>query len=237
MTRTRFKRLFVVLLGPLLIAGAILAFMANKDAGSLNMRCQIGLFGSENCRPTGWADFDERVAKEAPAWFDVKTRPYEKNSFPTVSVSASQRQIKDVQIIDVFPYAGTADGPGSPLSELRSLSDHKISIIFGVRNESARVYDPLGCNELDFEEAASGIFRAGLCGIPNGVAQVQFRVGEQGQKELMALKAAVDNETAEGRRIMILGYLILTPIFVVLFLLLSGLVWIVRRATSYVAAG
>jgi hypothetical protein len=236
MTRAKFKRLFIVLLVPLLMAGAAFAFFENKGLSSSNVRCQISFTGSENCRSTGWSDFDDGIAKESPAWFDVKSRPFEENSFPQVFVSASQRQIDEVEILDVSPYYGTVDGPGSPLSELRLLTGQRISIIFGTSNEGPRPFNPLGCNELDYEKASQGVFIAGLCGIPNGVARVEFRVGSKGQADLEALKGAVDGEAASIRRIMIENYLIGTPIFVVLFLLISGVVWIVRRAASYVAA-
>lgn len=236
MTRKRFKRLFIVLLGPLLIAGAIFAGTTVDGYGSLRLRCEIGLSGNQYCRATGWDDFDEMVAKEAPAWFDVHTRPLDKNTFPSVYVSASQRLIDEVEIINVSPYWGTADGPGSPTSELQSRASQKISIIFGVGEERRRDFDLLGCNELDFEKAASGIFAARLCGIPDGLVRVDFRVGQKGQQDLMALKSAIDNEVAIERQRIIETYLFLTPIFVVLFLLVSGVIWLIRRAATYVLA-
>jgi len=115
------------------------------------------------------------------------------------------------------------------------MAGQKISILFGTPNEP-RPLDPLGCNQLDLEKASSGVFIAGLCGIPNGVARVEFRVDEQTQQDLMALKAAIDDQTSSGRQVLISNYLFLTPLFVVLFLIISGMVWIIRRAISYVAA-
>lgn len=236
MTRAKFKRLFIVLLAPLLIAGGILAFSVNMDDGSINLRCNNSLFGMENCRSTGWGDFADRVEKESPAWFEVNARPYEKNSFPRVTAYASQRQIDGVELIDATPYVGTAEGPGSPLSELQSLAGQKISILFGVSNERDRTFNPLGCNQLDFDEASPSVFTAGLCGIPNGVAQVRFRVGPEAQKALAALKSSIDDETARGRTRMIENYVFITPIFLIVFLIISGVVWAIRRAARYVAA-
>lgn len=233
MTRSRFKRLFLILIGPLLIAGALLAVATVDGYGSLRLRCEAGLFGGENCRPTGWGDFDEIIAKESPEWFDVDTS----STSSSVFVSASQRLIDDVEIINVSPYWGTEDGPGSPPSKLRSRAKQKVSIIFGVGEERVRDLDPLGCNQLDFEKAESGIFAARLCGIPDGLVRVDFRVGQQGQRELLALKTAIENEIATERRRELQTYLIFTPIFVVLFLVVSGFIWIIRRATTYVLAG
>lgn len=233
MTRSRFKRLFLVLIGPLLIAGAVLAVAMADSHGSLRLRCEAGLFGGENCRPTGWGDFDEIIAKNSPEWFDVVIS----RTSSSVSVSASQRLIDDVEIINVSPYWGTEDGPGSPSSRLRSQAKQKISIIFGVGEDRVRDLDTLGCNELDFGKAASGIFAAGSCGIPDGVVRVNFRVGQQGQRDLLALKTAIENEIATERRRELETYLIFTPIFVVLFLVVSGFIWIIRRATTYVLAG
>ena len=236
MTRQKFKRLFLVLLGPLVISGAISAIVANNDDGSLNLRCESFTIDFENCRPTGWGDFDKSVAEQAPAWFNAKVRSYENNSFPNAYISASQRRVNNAEILEVSPYLGTREGAGSPLSELRSLSGRRISIVFGVPSERIRELNPLGCNELDLQEASSGVFTAGLCGIPNGVAQVKFSVGPQEQQYLLTLKSAIDREIAERRKLMVQNYLFITPIFVVLFLVISGLVWIIRRAIAYVSA-
>lgn len=237
MTRTKFKRLFLVLLAPLLIFGVIFAILENEKADPMTLRCQAFMSRHENCRPTGSGDFDSYVAGQAPAWFDVKVRPYERNSFPKVFVSASQRQIDNVEILTVSPYLGTQGGAGSPLNELRSLTGQRISIIFGVPSERNRRLDPLGCNELDFEESSTGVFTAGLCGIPNGVVRVRFSVGQQELQMLDALKLAINRETEIRRQDLIKNYLFSTPMFVVLFLLVSAAVWIVRRAILYVSAG
>jgi hypothetical protein len=123
------------------------------------------------------------------------------------------------------------------LAQLRVLEGQKISIIFGSPDNSYRLFNPLGCNELNFEESPSDVFVAGLCGIPNEVVRVKFRVGSRGQDQLLALKREIDEETSNIRQMMIITYLTITPIFVLLFLALTGLVWTVRRATAYVAAG
>ena len=237
MTFAKYKRLFLVLLFPLLLAGAVAAVVANKDYGLVSMRCEPFMSGVETCRSTGWGEYDDRIKQDSPGWFDVHARSYEKNSFPEVFASASQRQINDVQILDVTPYAGTDDSPGSPLAQLRSLGSQNTSIMFGIPDNNYRLLNPLGCNELDLDESASGIFTAELCGIPNGLVHVRFRVSPQGQQQLLGLKQAVDEETSNNRQTMIVNYVTITPVFVLLFLIISCLVWTVRRAGTYVAAG
>lgn len=236
MTAKKFKRLFIVLLGPLLVAGIICGVIAHQDMGSMNLYCHPFL-KVDHCRDAGWKDnkFEEMIRRESPTWFYVQDRSYDENKFPRTSVQASQRIINDVQILEVAPYIGTSD---LALSDLRALSGSRMSIIFGALNGEAgnrmRSLYPLQCNELRYVEGASNVFWAGLCGVPNGVAQVKFSIGSLGSQQLLDLKAAIDKETAERRQEIIRIYLIATPLFVVLFLLFSGVIWIIRHAILYV---
>ncbi len=237
MTQSRFKRLFLVLLGPLLFAGAIFAMLTHEKLDGLNIRCQPGLFMSENCRQTGWGEFDSSIAKQSPQWFEVEVRPFEQNSFPKVFVSASQRQIDDVEIVKVLQLNVREGDPETSQTQLQPLAGQKISIIFGIPDGHPRSLNPLACNRLNFEKAAVGIFIAELCAAPSGSASIEFRTGQKGRKDLMSMKAEIDNQTELGRKSLIHNYLLNTPVFVVLFLLLSAIIWIIRRMALYVLAG
>ena len=96
--------------------------------------------------------------------------------------------------------------------------------------------NPLGCNELDFEGYPAS-YIAGLCGIPNGVARVKFSVDANGASQLAALKSAIDKEVSDARQMLITEYLIGIPLYFVLFIVLSGAVWLLRKAITYVKAG
>lgn len=236
MTNKKFKRLFIVLLAPLLFSGAMLAMFYNKSNQSIRMRCESGSYLGQICRVTDWGEIDEHVAKDFPVWFDVNTRSYENNKFPKDYVSASVRKIDGVQILEVLPYAKMEDIPNSSLNNLRSLSGQRISIIFGIENNEYRDLNPLGCNELNFEEGRSDVFVAGLCGIPNEIVQVKFRVDPQGQKELVGLKNAIDEKIENAQHVMIINYVIITPIFLVIFLIISIFIFIIRKSYDYICS-
>lgn len=237
MTWSKYGRLLTVLFVPLLIAGVLFFTLVVRPPTYATILCAPA-FSIENCRTTdGLGEpWDERLRKEYVAWFDINTRPYEKNSFPYTIISGSQRLISGVRIVEVSPYPGTDDGPGSPIQRLRSLADEPISIKFGTNQADERPLDPLGCNELDFQDYPVS-YTAGLCGIPTGVARVKFTVDPQGNSQLLQLKQAVESETSDARQNLILHYALGAPIFLLLFLLISGLFWLIRKATSYVAAG
>ena len=194
--------------------------------------------GQENCRRTDGLgeEWDQLLRSEHEAWFDVNTIPYEENSYPYSIASGSQRFVTGAQILEVSPYAGTTDEPGSPLDQLRSLSGKEIDLILGDGDEQYRLLNPLGCNELSFEEHA-GNYVAGLCGVPNGVVSVKFSLAGQEREKLETLRSSIDEQISEARSNLVMHYVIGIPLFLVLFLIISAIVWAIRRAARYVAAG
>lgn len=238
MTWSKYRRLLTVLLLPLLIAGAIFTTAIIHPSNYVTILCSRSALSGENCRTTDGLGnkWDEQLRKEYNAWFDIKTRTYEQNRFPSTIISGSQRYVTAVQIMEVEPYLGTDESPGSPLDQLRSLRGKDITIVFGNKDRDDRPLNPLGCNELNFEDYPES-YTAGLCGIPGGVVGVKFTVGPEGNAQLSELKEAAEEETSNAREVLILGYVFGTPIFVMVFLIISGLVWMIRRATLYVQAG
>lgn len=238
MTKMQYGRLLIVLIVPLLIAGALFTRTVIRPDNSATILCDNTYIFGENCRTTdGWGEpWDKRLRGERPAWFDIWTRSFKDNSFPFAIVSGSQRSITDARIISVTPYTGTDESAGSPLDQLRDMTGQEISIIFGVKESYARPLNPLGCNELEFD-GRSEIYTAGLCGIPNGVARVKFTAGVNGSEMLSELRTKIEGEISRQRKNIITDYLVGIPLFLVLFLLGSLLTWTVKRAISYVRAG
>lgn len=238
MTKTQYRRLLIVITVPLLIAGAIFTRAVIRPDNFATILCDNSTIFGENCRITdGLGEkWDLRLRSEQPAWFDIQTRPYEKNSFPTAIVSGSQRLVSGIRIVSVTPYSFTDDSPGSPIDELRALTGREIAIVFGNREDDPNLLNPLGCNELIFD-GSNNIYTAGLCGVPNGVAQVKFTASGEASKQLEKLKEEIEKEIASEKRNIIVEYALGTPLFIILFLLGSSVVWSVRKAVSYVRAG
>jgi len=238
MTWGKYRRLLAVLTIPLLGLGAIFFTFVVKPPIYATIICAPGFAGGENCRQTdGLGEkWDESLRKEYEAWFDVHTISYDENSSPYAIVSGSQRIVTGAQILEVSPYVGTTDEPGSPTDQLRSLTGKRIDLILGEKNEQYRLLNPLGCNELNFERG-SGTYVAGLCGVPSGVVSVKFALTEPESHKLEELRAAVNKEISDGRSNLVMHYVFGVPIFMILFLLISGIIWIIKRSAVYVSAG
>ena len=238
MTWGKYRRLLAVLAIPLIGLGLIFSTVVVEPPFHASIICQPGFVGDENCRQTDGIgkEFDERLRKEYAAWFDIHTIPHEENSFPRTSVSGSQRMVTGAQILEVSPYVGTADVPNSPTHELRALTGKRIDLLLGVNNDEYRSLNPLGCNQLNFERE-SGTYVADLCGVPSGVVSIKFALTERDTHKLEQLRTAVDKEIADNRSNLMIHYALGVSIFPILFLMLSGIILAIKRASDYVSAG
>ncbi|WP_146142126.1 hypothetical protein [Aeromonas veronii] len=236
MTAAQYRRLLIVITLPLLIAGGIFTRAVIRPHNYIAILCGNPEYLSEKCRTTDGLGkpWHEEIKSQHPIWFNINTSPYESNSFPYAFVSGSPRSIPGVHIVSVTPYLGTDGGPSSPIEQLRKMAGKKISIQFGYENMTE--LNPLGCNELTFNSIGN-TYTAGLCSIPNGTAQVKFTVGAEGSRILSELKANIDDEISRQRNRIIIDYAIGTPMFLIIFLMGSLLVWTVKRANSYIRNG
>ncbi len=236
MTARQYRRLLVVLSLPLLLASGIFFSTAVPAPFYASIICNQPIPTYENCRTTdGLGEpFDESIRRESSAWFDVRATSYDQNNFPTSFISASPRLIDRAQILEVTPYVGTDTGPGSGADALSAAIGQRISIALGVEPNGPRdAYRyVIGCNELQFDQQSS-TYTAGLCGVPDGVVSLRFSTDDE---SLRALQTAVNKEVSSARMDLVLHYLLGVPFFLVIFLLLSGLVWLIKRSWRYVAA-
>lgn len=239
MTWGKYRRLLAVSAVPLLIAGGIFAMVNLNDQHYAAIRCENAGVFAPNCRRLTYGDpLDTYIENKYPAWFDLKIVKYDENALPFISASGSQMYLEGVEIVSVEAYIGTDESEGSPIAQLRDMASSRepISIIFGVNED--RPGDPrsLGCNELDITEAPS-TYVAGLCGVPGGGALVTFRPNAEGAAYLEELHRKAVSQVEEAKSQLMWSYALTIPVFLVLFLLMSLLVWAVRRAVSYVSAG
>jgi len=236
MTAAQYRRLLIVITLPLLIAGGIFTRAVIRPHNYIAILCGSPVFLSEECRTTdGLGEpWHEEIKSQYPIWFNINTRPYENNSFPHAFVSGSPRYIPGVHIVSATPYLGTDSSYGSPIEQLRMMAGKTISIQFGHKDMTG--FNPLGCNELTFNDDGD-TYTAGLCSIPNGIAQVEFSVGVEGSRILSELKTNIDDEISRQRNRIMIDYAIGTPMFLILFLIGSLLVWAVKRAVSYIRTG
>ncbi|XLU00566.1 hypothetical protein Aerorivi_02406 [Aeromonas rivipollensis] len=237
MTWEQYRRLLIILTIPLLIAGAIFTRVTIDPEKYVTFLCYNTMVG-ERCSQTDGlgGPWDKSLRNKEVAWFNVNTRSYKNNSFPRTYVSSNRRFLQGARIVSVKPYVGTDASSGSPLDQLRAKTGQEISIIFGSNDEDARLLNPLGCNEL-WLDGEDNNYIAGLCGIPGGVAQVEFTVGPEGSQMLSELKNEIDNQISIVRNEIIFSYVVGIPMFLLMFLLGSLLVWMIRKAIRYIRAG
>ena len=240
MTTSKYRRLLAVLCIPLLAIGALFFTFVVRPTTSVEILCTPFLTGNEHCR---WATYEgqfrEEIRSDYPVRFGIETTPFERNKFPFATASGTQQIVTGATVLEVEPYSGTTDGPGSPIAALRSRRGESITIIFGGngdREDDERLLNPLQCNELDLTSYPHA-YIAGLCGVPQGVAKVKFVLSEDNNAQLAGIKPAVDAAVAEARNNLLLHYALGTPFFLILFLVGSAVVWVIRRASAYVAAG
>lgn len=144
--------------------------------------------------------------------------------------------VSDVRIVSVTPYSGTSDELGSPIDKLRSMIGQKTSIAFGNTGRESLV--PLRCNELYFDfDGDEEYYTARMCNIPDGLVQIKFTIDNVDGSILSVLKANIDNNISAQRNKILIVYAIGIPMFLIIFLLGSLVVWAVKRAVLYVRAG
>ncbi|MFM0093395.1 hypothetical protein PQR46_41775 [Paraburkholderia sediminicola] len=109
MTFSKYRRLFLVLVVPLLIAGYICGRVAWPFDRYVNILCAPFL-NSENCRPVGPTEgaFYKYVKKDARAWFSINpsSRDFKSYVYPFAEASA---RMEFGKVVAAVPYAG--NGP------------------------------------------------------------------------------------------------------------------------------
>lgn len=236
MTRDQYKRLLKVTTLPLLFAGLIISLVTDPPSYTKVICESVGHCWTES-KDGGWFSY-EGVKARSGDLFDVYTREYDENRFPRVSVSAAGLDIPNAQVVGVSTYAGTSEQYGSPFSHLKGMIGQRIDLQMGVgnRDDEERLLNPLGCNELNLVQSPR-LFEAGLCGVPNGVVRVQFVLDEGDSQVLHKMRENIEDRASDGRENLITHHAFLIPSLLMLFLVCSGVVWVARRATLYVARG
>lgn len=184
--------------------------------------------GGADCVTVSKAEF-QTISDPIAGEFVITERPGAK--YPMVMAPARTVEGEIVEIGSAYkPSAGGYYTPGDEFGP-------NVSINFSTKRRVNR-YNQITCWQLDITKAASGIFIANGCSNPAvGVLHgMEFRVQDEDKLMLDRLVNAVLEETSaeDARR---LGqFVLITPIFVFLFLVVSGLIWLFRRAKAYVLA-
>lgn len=229
MTKARFKRLFIVLLGPLLVLGAAVAYfyVYHIDKYATYIYCDP-IAGVEDCITLREPDYEATLEPRGTD-FDVVERYDDEHTI----IQAFRRSVQAAEIIDIgSAYRSSRGGWYKPKNELDPIVSMNLT-----PDPQDRSSDRIECMQLDITKISKGVFIANRCTSPMGMLSgVEFRVKDQDKQVLNNLVNAVRQETSAEDARKVGRFVLITPIFVFLFLVLSGLIWLFRRAKAYVLA-
>lgn len=237
MTLKKYSRLVLVSILPLMLTGYFAAKLIWPHDPYAYITCApFFLTGDENCRSVGDGSLYDSVKGEHSAWFDVQVGEYDEDAYLHDFVEASARIIPSVEIVSATPFVG--NGPDVK-SFMGSLAGRRAVMNLGIPDEERSLITDevviLYCNDLWLDdgkdEYTSGCYGNGWSG------PVTYRVNGAGKEELDSLRTSIEEKISDRRDEYNLYRIIMYPIFVYTFFLVSFLIWLVARAVRYVKNG
>jgi hypothetical protein len=229
----------MVLFIPLMLAGVITFRVLVPYDRYAYFLCEPGLFGGhENCRFMGSSTegLYKTVKRDYPAWFGVQIGKWDSNAYPVNFVEASSRNILGAHIVDAEPFALQGEDAAR---YMKSLVGMPASIqLGGVEKENSIIADGLAtltCNEFRFEDSP-GLYTSNCWGAGWG-GPVKFTVSGADNDAIQDLKNQIKKEEEWLHNDFITYQIITYPLFVYLFLIASGISWIVLKAVRFVRNG
>jgi hypothetical protein len=237
-TWSKYRRLCLVLLMPLLIAGFIVTCVVDPWHRDPDVLCTQSL-GTQQCHldPTG-KDYWKEVGDHPDDWFEFTT-PVSKNAtLNTYHILASARGVT-AKINYVGYYSGSSDEQKSFLKTLDGRNALVLLSDLGGKQHPDSLTLPNGDLEIrctDIEDKGTGDFE-GRCWGMDWQGIVMFEVTGSGRQMIEDLNKAINQSIASGQLDFWAYVLIEYPMFIYGFLLLSLLAAIAKKATRYVKAG
>lgn len=245
MTFGKYKRLLLVVTLPLLLVG-YLASLAAMPTQTMSYRLCQGMGNFENCRNVGEPGeaFYDHTKRQSSKWFQVMSRSMD-GARDVYQVEANARTLGRVTVDVINPYTLPKPTPlgavqiqgiqGRPALLRMGIEDGQRSVDAG-----SEVY--LFCHTLHFDmEPSQWVPKPGPytaeCVADEWSGRVSFTPSAEAEKPLVLLRDAVNAEVNDRERQLLIERVVLTLAPLVLFLILSGIAWLARRATAFVKAG
>ncbi|MBB2700818.1 UNVERIFIED_ORG: hypothetical protein GGI66_005530 [Rhizobium esperanzae] len=240
MTKNQYRRLVFVSFVPLLILGAIIFSITFPFSRNAIILCQPSVSISR-CVPTvGNDDYDrwKRILQgEIQRWFDVEVvedgEPFLLHDY----ITAVGRGLRNVQIVNVEPLYRDVVGGSENLESVKTLIGRNAYIVLGIeddRTSSIAGDDPMfQCNRLAYLPAANQFMS--YCFGDGWNAKVAYNVTDpENLSMLNDLRKEID-DVRQTRANDFLAYLLIgCPWLVYLFFVVSGIVWLILKASRYV---
>lgn len=239
MSSSKYKRLFIVSFIPLMALGFLTSkFVFHLSGMKYSFVTCAPFMDLENCRQVGdpSGDLYKRVESEHPAWFDVEVGDYDVDAPYQNFISASTRILSDAQIVRASSYFSHTSRSASVME---SLPGHRAVIKLGIEDgESSFIHDGiyvLYCNSLKFE-SKGGEYTSGCYG-DEWSGRVTYQASGHSRDQLDKLLSSVRKIDSQRKSEYNIFRVVMYPLFVYLFIILSLVVFIVSRAVRYVKSG
>lgn len=237
MSFSKYRRLCLVLLVPLLIAGYMCARLAWPFDHYVNVLCAPFL-NSENCRRVGppEGNFYNYVKKDAPAWVEINPSSRDFKSYVYPMAEASARMVFG-KVISAVPYAG--HGP-EVAAFMHKFVGKDAVFQLGVEDKKLRslvAIDPplFLCHTLSFG-SEPGTY-TGQCYGDGWGGPITFRADGPSRIMLDNLNASIEKEIRDTRSEYRWYQIVMYPIFIYGFLILSLFWWLTVKANRFVKRG
>ncbi len=232
MTTGQYKRLCLVLFVPLLLAGFFVGQKILNDERYLTLLCSpIG--DKEFCTPSGplGGNFYERTKSRINYWFQVYPASDKEPALFSVIAEASGRVISDALIQSSVKNIATSEQGKVFMDSLNGL---KASILLGSKEASVITENgiALSCNSLRFTET-EGVYSS-YCYGAGWSGEFSYKASEQDKIKIDVLRASFYKEIASYHFSRVMGMVILYPMFIYIFLLLSLTFWLIKKAARFV---
>lgn len=237
MSFQQYKRLLVVLFVPLLVVGVVVSYLLFSKDNAVQLLCEPWFSGvGDNCRDLGGTPLYSVVHKKYPTWFDVY--PAKDSKIISASIENSGRVLRGVTVLGVNSFGGYPDDVSR---QIKGLIGKQGAIVLGIRDSSSRsiVLDSgnvlLYCNSLRFKEGND--FYQSYCFGEGWGADIYYSVLGEDRDALSALESSISEEIKRVEESIVIGWVVMTPMFVIIFVLISFVIYLVQKAYRYVKGG
>ncbi|GAB3554636.1 hypothetical protein GCM10027343_42810 [Noviherbaspirillum agri] len=239
MNKSQYKRLCLVLVVPLLFAGFISSNTFLRFEKYNWLLCEKYSERPEYCRGGSFKDhttFYESIKKTSPAWFEVIFPPNEKPV--KFDVMARVRLALADEIIDAKPHLGYED----KADYMNQMIGRNAEISLGIIEDAKSHIDAwlpfvfLACNRLEMDNKEPRVYTAHCVGKGwNGA--ITFKASADTEVMLQELKNAYYKELDELEFSYWANQITAWLLYVVLFLIISLIVYLIRISINYVRFG
>ncbi|TCS32922.1 hypothetical protein EDC30_11933 [Paucimonas lemoignei] len=239
MNKSQYKRLCLVLLAPLLFAGFISSNTFLRSERNHWLLCE-GISGEQEfCRRgtyTDHGDFYDSIKKKYPAWFLVEFPFHEKAV--KLEVQVRQRVAFADEIIGTEPSFGYKEKAAYMDQMVGRKALISLGIIKDAKSEFVEALPEvfLACNYLSMDNKEPRVYMA-HCKGEGWIGAITFKASAETELMLQGIKNQYYKELDDLEFNFWIDRISAWLIYVVLFLILSLIVYLIRTSINYVRFG